>query len=63
VTIELNNIQLLNTVATLVDNQGRVLRPFKLTQQRQPIDIASLKPGTYYVRLVDGDALKLVKVD
>jgi hypothetical protein len=63
VTMELNSIQLLNTVATLVDNQGRVLRQIKLTQQRQPIDIASLKPGTYYVRLADGDALKLVKVD
>ncbi len=61
VTIELNSMQLLNTVATLVDNQGRVLRQIKLTQQRQPIDITSLKPGTYYVRLADGDALKLIK--
>jgi len=61
VTLELNSADHLNTVATLLDNQGRVLRQIKLTQQRQPINISSLKPGTYYVRLVNGEALKLIK--
>ncbi|HEX6428350.1 MAG TPA: PQQ-dependent sugar dehydrogenase [Niastella sp.] len=61
VTMELNSIQLLNTTATLVDNQGRALRQIKLTQLRQPIDITSLKPGTYYLRMADGKALKLIK--
>jgi glucose/arabinose dehydrogenase len=62
VTMELNSIQLLNTVATLVNNQGRVLRQIKLTQQRQLIDISSLKPGMYYLRLADGEVLKLIKL-
>ena len=61
VTIELNSIQLLNTIGTLVDNQGRVLRQIKLIQQRQTIDVSSLKPGTYYLRMADSEALKLIK--
>jgi hypothetical protein len=63
VIMELNSVQLLNTEATLADNQGRALRQIKLTQPRQAIDISSLKPGMYYLRLADGKALKLIKVD
>jgi glucose/arabinose dehydrogenase len=61
VIVELNNEQLLNTVATLVDNQGRVLKQIKLTQPRQSINVSALKPGTYYLRLNNKESLKLIK--
>lgn len=61
VILELNNLQLLNSVVTLVDNQGRVLRQIRLTQSRQTITIAELKPGTYYLRFSNNESLKLIK--
>jgi hypothetical protein len=61
VILELNNLQLLNTVATLVDDQGRLLRQIRLTQSRQTISLAGLKPGSYYLRLGNNESLKLIK--
>jgi glucose/arabinose dehydrogenase len=61
VILELNNTQLLNTVATLVDNQGRVLRQIRLTQSLQSVNISALKLGIYYLHLANGESLKLIK--
>ena len=60
-TLEMNQVKLLNTDALLADNLGRVLQKIKLTQSRQAINISTLKPGTYYLRLANGEALKLIK--
>ena len=57
----MNQAHLLHTDALLVDNLGRLLQKIKLTQPRQPINISTLKPGTYYLRLANGEALKLIK--
>jgi glucose/arabinose dehydrogenase len=61
VIMEITGSRLLHTEATLTDNLGRAIRQIRITQQHQPINVTSLKSGTYYLRLANGKALKLIK--
>lgn len=63
VILELNNTKLINTIATLIDNQGRVLKQIRLAQQKQTLDVSALRSGIYYLKLADGSSLKLIRIN
>ncbi len=49
------------TTARLVNIQGVVLKTWAISSDKQYVDISSLQPGMYFVRLFDGTSLKVVK--
>lgn len=61
--LEFTDPALINTIANLIDNQGRVLQQIRLLQQRQQLDVSMLKAGIYYLKMKDGRTLKLVKIN
>jgi glucose/arabinose dehydrogenase len=60
--LELADNEMAGKEALLMDNQGRQLRRIRILQQRQTIDVSILMPGIYYLKLPDGEALRLIKV-
>jgi uncharacterized repeat protein (TIGR01451 family) len=48
--VEVFDESLFNSVATIVDNTGRVMYSFTIKQNRQDVDVRNLATGIYYVR-------------
>ena len=46
-----------NTVATLTDAMGRIVKEIKISTQQTSVDIASLSSGIYYLKIVNSDAV------
>jgi hypothetical protein len=61
VTIQTNKKNLLNTTATLVDLQGKIINSFKIISSVQVMNVQALPKGIYFLRTADGNSYKLVK--
>jgi hypothetical protein len=61
VTLERTNASLLNTVARLIDVNGRVVGQQLITGQQQYFDLDRLAAGVYFLQLSDGTTYKILK--
>jgi N-acetylneuraminic acid mutarotase len=61
VTLEMANAKLLNTVARLIDVNGRVVGQQLITGQQQYFDLHQLAADVYFMQLADGTTYKIVK--
>ncbi len=61
IIIQTKDAVYLNTVATIIDNNGRIIKRQQLTTANQYADISSFAAGTYFVQLADGSVLKFQK--
>jgi minor extracellular serine protease Vpr len=51
----------INTTASLMDVNGRLIKSIKLNTQVSSINISALSNGVYFIRFVDGSVCKVIK--
>ncbi len=56
----LNN-ELINSHALLIDAEGKIIKEFVITATTQTVDINNLVPGTYSIKLANGQIQKIIK--
>jgi hypothetical protein len=61
VVIAIGSNNLLNTEAVLTDINGDVLKTFIIQNPQFSLDISAYSSGIYFIKLSDGELLKLVK--
>jgi Secretion system C-terminal sorting domain len=59
-TLSVDN-SLLNSLATLIDSKGAVIKQIKITQLQMQINVSELPKGTYIIKTTNGTTLKLIK--
>lgn len=62
ITLEVANVDMLNTMVSVFDGQGRVVQKERLIDQKQQIDVSGLQRGMYLLRLENGDAGRFLKL-
>ena len=60
-TLNINNVALLNTEAVLTDMKGAILQVIKLKQLQQQVNISNLSKGIYLMKCNDGSVVRLNK--
>jgi hypothetical protein len=61
VIIAIGNNNLLNTKVVLTDMNGEILKSFIIQSPEFSLDISSYSSGMYFIKLSDGELLKLIK--
>lgn len=61
VTLNITKSELMNTMAVVVDEQGKTVMQQKIMQTNEMLNISALQNGIYFIKLADGSVLKLVK--
>jgi hypothetical protein len=60
-TLSIGKPALLGSNAVVYDNNGREVQQIKITNNAQTINISGLPNGMYYIKLINGEILKLLK--
>lgn len=61
ITITIGNRQLIGTMASLYDENGRLLESVKITADSQTMDLGKYMNGIYFIHLADKETLRVVK--
>lgn len=61
ITLEVASTDMLNTIISIYDGQGRKVQQEKLIDQKQQINISSLQRGMYLIKLQNGASERFVK--
>ncbi|RYZ62550.1 MAG: T9SS type A sorting domain-containing protein, partial [Chitinophagaceae bacterium] len=61
ITVAIGDRTLLNTNASLFDQNGKLLQSVKITANTQSFDLSRYTNGTYYIRLNNGEVMKVIK--
>ncbi len=61
ITITVNDNKLLNTNASLFQNDGKLIKQFAIKNNSQLIDISNITKGNYFIKLANNEVLKFMK--
>jgi ELWxxDGT repeat protein len=61
IIIQTKDAAQLNSIATIIDNKGRMMQQVKINSANQWVNIGGWAAGLYYVKLTDGTLLKFQK--
>ncbi|MEP7080396.1 MAG: LamG-like jellyroll fold domain-containing protein [Ginsengibacter sp.] len=61
ITLEVASTDMLNTIFSIYDGQGRKVQQEKLVDQKQQINISNLQRGMYLIKLQNGASERFVK--
>lgn len=59
--VAIGDKKLLGTMATIIDQNGKVLLSVKINSETMPIDLGKFMNGIYYIKLANGEILKVLK--
>ncbi|MEO6868262.1 MAG: LamG-like jellyroll fold domain-containing protein [Ginsengibacter sp.] len=62
VTVEVGSVDMINTIISVYDGQGRMVQQDRLTSQKQLINISNLQKGMYLIKLQNGASERFVKL-
>ena len=60
-TVLVGDNSLIGTIAGVYDINGRQLAGIKITANSQPVDLGRYVNGTYFIRLANGEVLRVIK--
>lgn len=60
-TVSVGSGELLHTTASLINNEGQILRQFKISALQFELDMRQLQPGIYWLRLADNSNIRIIK--
>jgi RHS repeat-associated protein len=61
ITIAVGSEELVGTSAVILDNRGRAIKQIILSSNNHVLNLDSLPAGMYYIRLKNGEVLKVIK--
>lgn len=62
ITLEVVGADMLNTIISIYDGQGRIVQQERLINQKEQINISSLQKGMYLLRLQNGASERFIKL-
>ncbi|MFS8082770.1 MAG: T9SS type A sorting domain-containing protein, partial [Ginsengibacter sp.] len=62
ITVEVGSADILNTIISVYDGQGRMVQQERLISQKQQINISNLQKGMYLLKLQNGASERFVKL-
>nr|MCU0389326.1 T9SS type A sorting domain-containing protein [Chitinophagaceae bacterium] len=61
ITLAVGSSELIDTKAALIDNRGRVVQQVIIASPNQVLNLDKLSPGMYYLKLKNGEVMKILK--